>query len=131
MRSIMEWLLAKTRLVEEEERETEDSEIDDFVEDNDERFSWLELVNRRKVKEAVSEKRIFFKDVRNCQDGQEVLDCYKMGCVCIIRMVSESHVDAQGFMNYICGGIYAMDGAVVELGTNVFVVLHEDDEFLQ
>jgi len=131
MRSIMEWLLAKTRLVEEEERETEDSEIDDFVEDNDERFSWLELVNRRKVKEAVSEKRIFFKDVRNCQDAQTVLDYYKTGCVCIIRMLSESYVEAQGIMNYICGGIYALDGTVVELGVNVFVALHEEDELLQ
>lgn len=39
MRSIMDWILAKTRLVE-EEPETEDSEIDDSVETNDECFSW-------------------------------------------------------------------------------------------
>ena len=129
MRSIMDWILAKTRLVE-EEPETEDSEIDDFVEANDNRFSWLELVNRRKEKEAVSQKRMFFKDVRNCQDAQEVLDYYKTGCVCIIRMLSESHVEAQGIMNYICGGIYALDGTVVELGVNVFVALHEEDELL-
>ncbi len=131
MRSIMDWLLAKTRLVEEEEPEIEDSEIDDSVEANDERFSWLELVNRRKVKEAVSEKRMFFKDVRNCQDAREVLDYYKIGCVCIIRMVSESLVEAQGIMNYICGGIYALDGTVVELGVNVFVALHGADELWQ
>ena len=107
MRSIMDWLLAKTRLVEEEEPETETL-----------------------VKEAVSEKRMFFKDVRNCQDAQEVLDYYKTGCVCIIRMVSKSHVEVQGIMNYICGGIYALDGTVVELGVNVFVTLHEEDEIL-
>ena len=43
-------------------------------------------------------------------------------------MVSESHIDAQGFMNYICGGIYALDGAVVELGVNVYAALHEEYE---
>lgn len=127
----MDWLLAKTRLVEEEEPEIEDSEIDDFVEANDERFSWRKLVNRRKVKEAVSQKQMFFKDVRNCQDAREVLDYYKTGCVCIIRMISESHVEAQGIMNYVCGGIYGLDGTVVELGVNVFVALHEGDELLQ
>ena len=108
MRSIMDWILAKTRLVEDEEPEIEDS-----------------------MKEAVSESQMFFKDVRNCQDAQEVLDYYKTGCVCIIRMLSESHVEAQGIMNYICGGIYALDGTVVELGVNVFVALHEADELLQ
>lgn len=130
MRSIMDWILAKTRLVE-EEPETEDSETDDFVGAKDDRFSWLELVNRRKVKEAVSEKRMFFKDVRDCQDAQAVLVYYKTGYICIIRMVSESLVEAQGIMNYICGGIYALDGTVVELGVNVFVALHEEDELLQ
>lgn len=73
---------------------------------------------------------MFFKDVRNCQDARVVLDYYKTGCVCIIRMVSESHDDAQRIMNYICGGIYALDGTVVELGVNVFVALHGEDEFL-
>ena len=35
--------------------------------------------------------------------------------------VSVTNPDAQGMMNYICGGIYALDGDVSSVGENVFM----------
>ena len=112
----MEWLLSKMRLV-----DTEDEQEDPEQEAVSIEKSWLELVYRKKEKVAEEDSRVFFKSVQSYADCKLVLDNYKTGAVCIYSVDPAMNPDAQGMMNYICGGLYALDGDVRTVGGNVFV----------
>ena len=83
--------------------------------------SWLELVYRKKDKVPEEDSRVFFKIVQSYADCKLVLDNYKIGAVCIYSLNPPINPDAQGMVNYICGGISALNGDVSTVGENVFM----------
>lgn len=99
MRSIMDWILEKMKLVEEEE-EGEDEE-----------------------REEAGCEQIFFKKIAGYEDCNVLIEHYKAGTACIFRVIPGKNADAQGMMNYICGGIYALGGAVMDIGGNLYMAL--------
>lgn len=116
MSKIMDWILSQMRLVDTEE-EQEDSEQETVPIEK----SWLELVHRKKEKVLEEEGRVYFKNVQTYEDCKLVVDNYKVGAVCIYSLDPTINPDAQGMMNYICGGIYALDGDVMSVGENIFM----------
>ena len=115
MRKIMDWILAQIRLVDiEEEQGT--PEQDEVLAEK----SWLELFHIKKDK-VPEESRVFFKIVQSYADCKLVIDNYKIGAVCIYSLEPAMNPDAQGMMNYICGGLYALDGDVSTVGENVLI----------
>ena len=70
---------------------------------------------------AEEDSRVFFKIVQSYADCKLVLDNYKTGAVCIYSVDQAMNPDAQGMMNYICDGLYALDGDVRTVGGNVFM----------
>lgn len=102
MWDISEWLLPKMGFVD--------------LEENDE----------DKVEEQVQheKKQIFFKMVCSFDDARAVVDEYKKDMECIILFNQVENPDSQEMMNYICGGIYALDGKIREAGANIFVISH-------
>lgn len=116
MNKIMDWILSQMRLVDTED-EQEDSEQETVPIEK----SWLELVHRKKEKVLEEDSRVFFKIVQSYADCKQVIDNYKVGAVCIYSLDPTINPDAQGMMNYICGGLYALDGDVSTIGENVFM----------
>lgn len=116
MNKIMDWILSQMRLVDTED-EQEDSEQETVPIEK----SWLELVHRKKEKVLEEEGRVYFKNVQTYEDCKLVVDNYKVGAVCIYSLDPIINPDAQCMMNYICGGIYALDGDVSTIGENVFM----------
>lgn len=116
MNKIMDWILSQMRLVDTED-EQEDSEQEAVPIEK----SWLELVHRKKEKVLEEEGHVYFKNVQTYEDCKLVIDNYKVGAVCIYSLDSTINPDAQGMMNYICGGIYALDGDVMSVGENIFM----------
>ena len=116
MNKIMDWILSQMRLVDTED-EQEDSEQETVPIEK----SWLELVHRKKEKVLEEDSRVFFKVVQSYADCKQVIDNYKVGSVCIYSLDPTINPDAQGMMNYICGGLYALDGDVSTIGENVFM----------
>ena len=113
----MDWILSQMRLVDTEVEQEEPEQESVPVEK-----SWLELVHRKKDKVPEDDGRVFFKIIQSYADCKLVIDNYKIGVVCIYSLDLAINPDAQGMMNYICGGIYALDGAVCAIGENVFMV---------
>ncbi len=122
MNKIMDWILSQMRLVDTED-EQEDSEQETVPIEK----SWLELVHRKKEKVLEEESRVFFKIVQSYADCKLVIDNYKLGAVCIYSLEPAMNPDAQGMMNYICGGLYALDGDVSTVGENVFMATARKD----
>ena len=118
MNKIMDWILSQMRLVDTED-EQEDSEQETVPIEK----SWLELVHRKKEKVLEEEGRVYFKNVQTYEDCKLVVDNYKVGAVCIYSLDPTINPDAQGMMNYICGGIYALDGDVMSVGENIFMTI--------
>lgn len=116
MNKLMDWLLSQMRLV-----DTEDEQEDPEQEAVSIEKSWLGLVYRKKEKVAEEDSRVFFKIVQSYSDCKLVIDNYKTGAVCIYSIDPAMNPDAQGMMNYICGGLYALDGEVSAVGENVFM----------
>ena len=116
MNKLMDWLLSQMRLVDTEDEPEEPEQEMVSIEK-----SWLELVYRKREKVAEEDSRVFFKIVQSYADCKMVIDNYKAGAVCIYSVDTVMNPDAQGMMNYICGGIYALDGDVRTVGGNVFV----------
>ena len=85
--------------------------------------SWLEWISRKKEKALEENSRVYFKNVRTYEDCKLVIDNYKTGAVCIYSLESTANPDAQGMMNYICGGLYALDGEVCIVGSNIFMTI--------
>lgn len=117
MNKLMDWLLSQMRLVDTEDEPEEPEQEAVSIEK-----SWLELVYRKREKVAEEDSRVFFKVVQSYADCKLVIDNYKLGAVCIYSLDSTMNSDAQGMMNYICGGLYALDGDVGTVGGNVFMV---------
>ena len=95
----MDWLLAQMRLVDVEDEE-EEAEQD-----------------------MMSEKdgQVFFKIIQSYADCKLVIDNYKTGVVCIYSLASMESSEAREMMNYISGGVYALDGDINTVGENVFM----------
>ena len=125
MNNIMDWILAKMRLVDEEsEQEEPDLEVETVEK------SWLELVHRKKDKMPEENNRVFYKIVQSYADCKLFIDNYKKGTVCIYSLDPTKNPDAQGMMNYICGGLYALDGDIKKVGENVFMAIEIETEQL-
>lgn len=116
MINIMDWILSKMRLVDVEDEQMEPEQEAVLIEK-----SWLELVHWKKDKVLEEDGRVYFKNVQTYADCKLVIDNYKMGAVCIYSLEPAMNPEAQGMMNYICGGIYALDGDVSTVGENVFI----------
>ena len=116
MNKLMDWLLSQMRLVDSEDEQEKTEQEPVLVEK-----SWLELVYRKKDKVPEEDSRVFFKIVQSYADCKLVLDNYKIGAVCIYSLNPSINPDAQGMVNYICGGIYALNGDVSTVGENVFM----------
>ena len=118
MINLMDWFLSKMRLVDAEDEQEEPEQEAVAIEK-----SWLELVHWKKDKMLEADSRVYFKNVQSYADCKLVIDNYKMGAVCIYRLETVINSNAQGMMNYICGGLYALDGDVSTIGENVFMVV--------
>lgn len=116
MNKLMDWLLSQMRLVDTEDEPEEPEQEAVSIEK-----SWLELVYRKREKVAEEDSRVFFKIVQSYADCKLVIDNYKTGAVCIYSLDSAMNSDAQGMMNYICGGLYVLEGDVSAVGENVFM----------
>lgn len=116
MNNIIDWILSQMRLVDSEDEQEKTEQEPVLVEK-----SWLELVYRKKDKVPEEDSRVFFKIVQSYADCKLVLDNYKIGAVCIYSLNPSINPDAQGMVNYICGGIYALNGDVSTVGENVFM----------
>lgn len=119
MFDFMDWVLSKLRLID------EDDEVEIVEESSEEIIPWLELVGKKKVQDILYNKHIFCKKIMSYEDAKEVISKYKLGAECVVCINPMENPDAQGMMNYICGGIYALEGSVGEVGGNVFTVLHK------
>lgn len=118
MWSITDWFLEKMNLIEDGESETVEEESEEDI------IPWLETIGRNKVKEQLNNKHIFYKIIGTYDDAREVIREYKLDAECIISFNQIENSDAQGMMNYICGGVFALGGSVHEVGGNVFIVSH-------
>lgn len=116
MNRIVDWILSQMRLVDIEDEQEEPEQEAVPVEK-----SWLELVHWKKEKVPEEDGRVYFKNVQTYADCKQVLDNYKMGAVCIYSLKPAMNPDAQGMMNYICGGLYVLEGDVITVGENVFM----------
>lgn len=116
MNKIMDWILSQMRLVDTGEEYGEPEQEMVPLEK-----SWLELVHWKKEKVLEEDSRVFFKIVQSYADCKQVIDNYKLGAVCIYSLNPTMNSDAQGMMNYICGGLYVLDGDVSAVGENVFM----------
>lgn len=112
----MDWILAQMRLVDTEDEQEKLEQETVAIEK-----SWLELVHWKKEKVPEESHRVFFKIIQSYADCKQVIDNYKLGVVCVYSLDSTINPDAQGMMNYICGGIYALDGEVSSIGANAFI----------
>lgn len=116
MSSFMDWFLNKTRLVELENEEISEDQEPEYIDK-----TWLEIIPWRKDQESEKKRSVFFKNILTYDDGKAVIENYKRGAVCIFLFNQTQNPDAQGMMNYICGGIYALDGTIADLGENVYI----------
>lgn len=116
MNNIVDWILSQMRLVDTEDEQEEPEQEAVPIEK-----SWLELVHRKREKVLEEDSRVFFKIVQSYADCKLVIDNYNLGAVCIYSLDPKMNSDAQGMMNYICGGLYALDGDVSTVGENVFM----------
>lgn len=118
MISIVDWILDKMRLVDVAE-EMEGFEPEQEAESA--KKSWTESGRWKKDKVPEENGRVYFKVIATYADCKLLIDHYRLGTVCIYRLETEKNPDAQGMMNYICGGVYALDGEVSDIGKNVFM----------
>lgn len=123
MNNIVDWILSQMRLLDTEEEQEEPEQEAIPVEK-----SWLELVHWKKEKVPEESGRVFFKVVQSYADCKLVIDNYKMGAICIYSLEPAMNPDAQGMMNYICGGLYALDGDASTVGENVFMATARTEE---
>ena len=73
--------------------------------------------------EPEDDSSVYFKVVQSYADCKQVIDTYKGGAVCIYSLDPVTNPDAQGMMNYLCGGLYALEGDVAEVGKNTFMTV--------
>ena len=73
-----------------------------------------------------SRRRVFIKILKSYEDVREVFAKYKSGEECIISLKKYVGNDIQEFINYICGGIHALEGYIYEAGDGVFLISHKN-----
>ena len=116
MMGMMDWMLTKMKLTEEEiediEPETEEEPVHSFYEN-------IRLPYKKKT--SVEKKsRVFYKRITSYEDCKEIIDNYKQDAICICSIWINENYDAQGMMNYLCGAVYALEGEIVSAGGNVY-----------
>lgn len=116
----MEWFLKKMKLTDEEEMEDVEDEADE------DGTLWYEKYVSKKTQENALNNCIFSKKVNTYDDAKEVISEYKAGAECVIIFDQSENSDSQGMLNYVCGGVYALDGYIREAGGNVFVISHTE-----
>lgn len=79
------------------------------------------ILSKMRLVDVDDDSRVYFKNVQSYADCKLVIDNYKMGVVCIYSLEPTNNPDAQGMLNYICGGIYALGGDVSTVGESVFI----------
>lgn len=79
------------------------------------------ILSKMRLVDVDDDSRVYFKNVQSYADCKLVIDNYKMGAVCIYSLEPTNNPDAQGMLNYICGGIYALGGDVSTVGESVFI----------
>lgn len=122
----MDWFLNKTRLVELENEEISEDQEPEYIDK-----TWLEIIPWRKDQKSEKKRSVFFKNILTYDDGKAVIENYKRGAVCIFLFNQTQNPDAQGMMNYICGGIYALDGTIADLGENVYIAFDNFDRVIE
>lgn len=120
MISIMDWILDKICLVDIEDEEIQEPENGQKV--SVIRKPWLEFTRGEKEKMLKEERRVYFKAVKSYKDCKLLIDNCKMGATCIYHIDSDNNFCAKNLMNYLYGGIYALDGEIIDVGNNVFLV---------
>jgi len=123
MSNLLDWLLEKMNLTEDEYDEIEEYAVEDSAEK-----SWAELLRRKRDKVSKEEQHVYFKNIQDYKDCNLVIDNYKKGQVCIYKFEQNPVVDVQGMMNFICGGVYALDGQISEIGDNVYLIQVSNEE---
>ena len=101
-------MLSKMQLIDEEEKFPE---IEDVV--IVEKYKSY----RRKQSQSRGKDCVYYKKVDKKEDACEVIDKYKEGCTCIVRMESNEYL-----MAYLYGGIYALEAEVVDVGSDVYII---------
>ena len=123
MRSIIDWLLDQMRLTDEEYEESESEAESEMTEK-----TGMESVFWKKEQQSTGNSRVFFKNIELYDDVKAIIDSYKKGAVCIFRLNAYENADAQGMLNYICGGIYALDGNITNISGNVYLAMHSSEK---
>lgn len=113
--SIIDWILEKLNL-------TNEDETKDVEEEKDDISTWLEVIGRKKMNDSSENAHIFYKKIMTYDDARKVIEEYKSNAECIIRFNQNENSDSQGMMNYICGGVFALGGHVRSVGGNVFII---------
>ena len=88
----------------------------------------MESVLWKKEQQSAGNSRVFFKNIELYDDVTAIIDSYKKGAVCIFRLNAYENADAQGMLNYICGGIYALDGNITNISGNVYLAVHSSEK---
>ncbi len=121
MSSIMEWFLGKMKLVDDEEIE----EVPE-VTVTSEKEQGIRIFLKKTEREPVKPKQVLVKKVCTYEDGKQVIEAYRLGVICVFLFPAVANSKAQGIMNYICGGIYALRGEVESVGENVFLTVQKE-----
>lgn len=104
MRNIMDWVIDKMRLTDPED----DMEI-------------LPSDETKGIQTPEGKDQVYYKAIQSYENCKEVIDRYKSGAACIFSFDPTKVMDAQGMMNYICGGIYALNGEIDSLSQNTYL----------
>lgn len=92
-----------------------------FILDKSSFMDWF--LEKTRLVEEEDTQQVFIKEIRAFEDAKQVIETYRRGEVCIFRFSPDRSLEAQGMMNFICGGIFALQGDVMEVGENVFMTL--------
>ena len=111
----MEWFLEKMKL-------TDMEDIGEEPQEEEESPIWYEKYISGKPEEKAPNPHVFCKKIESYEDAKEVICEYKAGSKCVIVFNQSENADAQGMMNYICGGVYALGGAVSKINGDVYLV---------
>ena len=114
MKSLLDWTLDRLRLIDDETQNQSESMK---TEPDEDAFEW-----HRKGEGTKDDAQIFYKVVQRYDDCRIVLDKYRNGMICIFCLDPGEKQDPQGMMNYLCGGMYILDGKILNVSENVFIM---------
>ncbi|MBR2949475.1 MAG: cell division protein SepF [Lachnospiraceae bacterium] len=114
MKSLLDWVLDRLRLIDDE---TQNQFEPVKAEPGEDSFEW-----HRKREGTRGDAQIFYKVIQRYDDCRIVLDKYQDGMICIFCLDPGEDQDSQGMMNYLCGGMYILDGKILNVSGNVFIM---------